>query len=118
LRLLKTAQPVPPQDRSERAGATEIHRSPTTGNAADHVKSRVAIEDVVSRYVPLRRIGQNLVARCPFHEDHHPSLVIYPGTQSFYCFGCHAHGDVASFLMRVENLTFAEALRTLRELAL
>jgi DNA primase len=77
----------------------------------------VAIEDVIARYVPLRRGGQNyLVARCPFHEDRNPSFVVYPQTQSFYCFGCREHGDVLSFLMRMEHLTFPEALNVLREL--
>ena len=80
------------------------------------IKSLVAIEDVMGRYIELRASGQSVVARCPFHDDRKPSLVVYPQTQSFYCFGCRAHGDVLSFLMRVEHLSFPEALKALREL--
>jgi len=65
----------------------------------------------------LRRSGKNFVARCPFHDDRNPSFAVYPETQSFYCFGCHASGDVLSFLMRVEHLTFVEALKVLRQFA-
>jgi len=116
LRLLAGAQPVPLQDRSEGVEGREIRHQLSADDEVDNLKSRIAIENLVSRYVPLRRSGKNLLARCPFHEDHNPSFVVYPATQSFYCFGCRAHGDVASFLMRAEGLNFPEALQTLREL--
>jgi DNA primase len=60
--------------------------------------------------------GQNYVARCPFHLDRTPSLVVFPTTQTFHCFGCRAHGDALAFLMKIENLTFREALQVLRQL--
>jgi DNA primase len=117
LGLLQAAQPLPPRVR---AIPTNSELSRVVGPIDDEVerlKSLVAIEDVIARYVPLRRGGQNyLVARCPFHEDRNPSFVVYPQTQSFYCFGCREHGDVLSFLMRMEHLTFPEALNVLREL--
>lgn len=50
--------------------------------------------------VALRASGERLVGGCPFHEDRHPSLVVYPATDSFYCFGCRAGGDVITFLRR------------------
>lgn len=74
------------------------------------------IEDLVHRYIPLRQTGANLVARCPFHADRTPSFVVFPSTQTFHCFGCQAHGDAITFLMRVERLTFREAIRALRNL--
>ncbi|PYV26875.1 MAG: hypothetical protein DMG97_09875 [Acidobacteria bacterium] len=82
----------------------------------DRLKRSTAIEDLVARYVELYTSGQNYRARCPFHEDRNPSFVVYPQTQSFYCFGCREHGDVLSFLMRQERLTFPEALKVLRKL--
>jgi DNA primase len=116
LRLLGAAQPLSEEKR------TEVRINPKPPHAAwQHgevrkLKTQIAIADLIARYVPLRPRGQSFVARCPFHDDHHPSFVIYPATQSFYCFGCHASGDVAGFLMRMENLTFPEALKVLREL--
>src|SRR5439155_18671309 len=82
----------------------------------DRLKSSIAIEDLIARYVELYTSGQNYRARCPFHDDRNPSFVVYRQTQTFYCFGCREHGDVLSFLMRQERLTFPEALNALREL--
>jgi DNA primase len=90
---------------------------PGSGSGVQELKSRLPIEDLIGRYVPLRPSGQRLVARCPFHEDHTPSFVVYPKTQSFYCFGCRAHGDVFAFLMRYERLSFREALEVVRSLS-
>ncbi len=115
-RLLQAAQPMPEEKR------TEVRLKPKPAQAAwpdaevGKLKSQIAIADVIARYVLLRPRGQSLVARCPFHDDHHPSFVVYPATQSFHCFGCRASGDVAGFLMRMERLTFPEALQVLREL--
>ncbi len=81
----------------------------------EEIKERCLIEDVVSRYVSLKRAGSNLTASCPFHSERTPSFVVFPATQSFYCFGCGAGGDVISFLMRIENLEYPEAIRRLAE---
>jgi DNA primase len=115
--LLETAQPLPQRETSPPRNSGTYRVVSALDDEVDRLKSLVAIEDVIARYVPLRRGGQNyLVARCPFHEDRNPSFVVYPQTQSFYCFGCREHGDVLSFLMRTEHLTFPEALNVLREL--
>ncbi len=72
------------------------------------------IADVVEQHgVELRRSGGRLSGRCPFHEDGSPSLVVYPETRSFYCFGCGAGGDVIDFVRRAEGLGFREALERL-----
>jgi DNA primase len=72
------------------------------------------IEEVIRNHgVTLRRQGRRLVGRCPFHEDERPSLVVYPDTESFYCFGCQAGGDVISFVRRAEGLGFLEAVTRL-----
>src|SRR5207244_3350073 len=114
LRLLEVAQPLPQQE--EQAPPVRARTPLSAKDEIERLKSLVAIEDLIGRYVPLRRSGQNYVARCPFHEDRNPSFVVYPRSQNFHCFGCREHGDVLSFLMRRERLTFREALQVLREL--
>jgi len=80
----------------------------------DGIKQRNPIEEVVAGHgVALRRSGTHLMGLCPFHQDEHPSLVIYPETRSFYCFGCGASGDVIDFVRRAEGLSFVEALERL-----
>lgn len=80
----------------------------------DAIKQRNPIEEVVARHgVALRPSGTHLTGRCPFHQDEHPSLVVYPETRSFYCFGCRASGDVIDFVRRAEGLSFREALERL-----
>ena len=71
------------------------------------------IEDVMSSYCSITRAGRNQKCLCPFHSEKTPSMVIYPDTQSFYCFGCGAGGDVITFIMKIENLDYPEAIRFL-----
>ncbi len=73
------------------------------------------IEDVVGSYVTLKRQGRNTVCNCPFHSEKTPSCTIFHDTQSFYCFGCGAGGDVITFIMRIENLDFVEAMKLLAQ---
>ncbi len=75
------------------------------------------IDSVFSSYVDLKRRGHTLVCRCPFHSEKTPSCTIYPDGQNFYCFGCHAGGDVITFIMRIENLSYPEAVQFLAERA-
>ncbi len=79
------------------------------------LKFRNDIEDVVSSYVNLKRGGKTLAGLCPFHSEKSPSFHVYPNTQSFYCFGCGAGGDVITFVRRMENLEYMEALRFLAQ---
>ena len=79
----------------------------------EDIRYRCDIEDVISSYVPLKRAGSNLKGLCPFHSEHTPSFVVYKDTQSFYCFGCGAGGDVISFIMRQENLDYVSAVEFL-----
>ena len=83
----------------------------------EEIKERNPIEDVVSRYVSLKRAGKDLSCPCPFHSERTPSFYVIPSKQMFYCFGCGAGGDVVSFLMRIENLEYPDALRQLAERA-
>lgn len=79
----------------------------------EQLKDRNDIESVVSSYVNLKRAGRNLVGLCPFHNEKSPSMVVYNDTQSFYCFGCGAGGDVITFIKKIENLDYIEAVRLL-----
>lgn len=114
LGLLQAAEPlrpspVPPPERrgAPRQGETEAAR----------LKALVPLEVVVVRYLELEQHGQTLRANCPFHDDRVPSFVLFPETNTFHCFGCGAHGDVLTFLMKIEQLTFPEALAVLKKLA-
>lgn len=73
--------------------------------------------EVASSYVSLKRSGKNLVGLCPFHSEKSPSFNIYPDNGSFYCFGCGAGGDVITFVRRIENLDYMEAIRFLAQRA-
>ncbi|MBQ7779005.1 MAG: DNA primase [Clostridia bacterium] len=79
----------------------------------EEIKYRNDIEEVISQHVSLKRAGNNLNGLCPFHSEKTPSFTVFTGTKSFYCFGCGAGGDVISFVMRTENLTYVDALRAL-----
>ncbi len=73
------------------------------------------IETVMGGYVNLIRRGRNYVCSCPFHSEKTPSCTIFTDTQSFYCFGCGAGGDVITFVMKAENLDFSEAVKLLAQ---
>lgn len=77
------------------------------------LKMKTDIEDVISTYVTLKRRGATLVGLCPFHNEKTPSLTVYPATQSFYCFGCGAGGDAITFVKKIENLDYLDAVKTL-----
>lgn len=79
----------------------------------DEIIARTDIVDVVGRYVPLKKQGQNYFGLCPFHHEKTRSFSVSPSKQIFYCFGCHAGGNVFRFLMDIEHLSFPEAARKL-----
>lgn len=83
----------------------------------EELRSRVDIESVISPYVNLRRRGKNLVGLCPFHNEKTPSFTVYPENDSFYCFGCGVGGDVITFVRRIENLDYLEAVKMLADRA-
>ncbi|MDO8525605.1 MAG: DNA primase [Candidatus Omnitrophota bacterium] len=83
----------------------------------DQVQSRSDIVEVVSRYIPLQKAGRNFKAPCPFHNEKTPSFVVSPDKQIYHCFGCGAGGNVFSFLMKYENLSFPEVVEMLAEKA-
>ena len=77
------------------------------------VKQSTDIVQVISRYTKLRKSGSRFVGLCPFHNERHGSLVIYPNQESFHCFSCSRGGDVINFIMEIEALDFKDALHLL-----
>lgn len=83
----------------------------------EEIRGRVDIVDVVGRYVALKRSGRNLMGLCPFHQEKTPSFHVQREGQFYHCFGCKESGDVFSFVMKMEGLSFPEALEHLASVA-
>lgn len=83
----------------------------------EEIRMKNDIVDVISGYVRLQKKGSTYFGLCPFHNEKSPSFSVTPGKQMYYCFGCGAGGNVFTFLMEYENMTFPEALRELGERA-
>lgn len=81
----------------------------------NEVIERADIVEVIGRYVPLKKQGQNYTGLCPFHNEKTPSFSVSPSKQIFHCFGCGVGGNVFKFLMEIEHLTFPEAVRKLAD---
>jgi DNA primase len=80
----------------------------------DEIKSRIDIADFIGKRVVLKKAGRNFKGNCPFHNEKTPSFVVSPDRQIWRCFGaCQDGGDVIAFLMKLENITFFEALKEL-----
>jgi DNA primase len=78
------------------------------------VKERIRIEEVIRGHgISLSASGERLIGSCPFHEDGAPSFTVYPASQSFYCFGCGATGDVITFVRQIDQCGFSDALQRL-----
>ncbi|MDE1160762.1 MAG: DNA primase [Acidobacteriaceae bacterium] len=84
-------------------------------NFAQTVKAQTDIIRIVGEYLKLRKSGANWSALCPFHKEKSGSFYLYPQTSSFYCFGCHEHGDVFTFVMKMDNISFPEAVRAVAQ---
>lgn len=79
------------------------------------LKAANSIESSIGRYINLIKRGKDYVALCPFHSEKTPSFHVYTDTQSFYCFGCGAGGDVITFTKRIENLDYMESIKLLAQ---
>ncbi|MEW5865863.1 MAG: DNA primase [Bacillota bacterium] len=86
-------------------------------DALDEVRAKSDIVEVVSEYVALKPAGKTYKGLCPFHVEKTPSFTVSREKQLFYCFGCGAGGDVFSFVMKAENVSFSEAAKLLAERA-
>src|SRR5262249_36099386 len=86
------------------------------GDIAYIVKQQADIVRVIGDYVKLKKAGaQNHSGLCPFHNEKTPSFNVHQTSQFFYCFGCGAKGDVFSFVQKIENITFPEAVRAVAQ---
>jgi DNA primase len=79
------------------------------------IKARISIEDLVSQYIPLKKVGRNFRGSCPFHKERTPSFYVSPEKQMAYCFGCRKGGDHFKFIEEIEGLDFRGALKFLAE---
>lgn len=79
----------------------------------DEIRSRLTLSEVIGRRIKVTRAGRESKACCPFHHEKSPSFTINDDKQFFHCFGCGAHGDVIGFVMRYDNLSFAETVEML-----
>ncbi len=81
----------------------------------EEIKNRADIVTVVSEHLSLRKAGRNLLGLCPFHQEKTPSFTVSPEKQMFYCFGCGAAGHVFAFLMKINGMSFPDAVRYLAD---
>ncbi len=81
------------------------------------LKNKTDIVDVVSSYVRLKKAGRNMLGLCPFHNEKTPSFTVSADKNFFHCFGCGAGGDVISFIRRIENLDYVDAIKFLAQRA-
>ncbi len=81
------------------------------------IRENVDIVDIISRYISLNKRGKNFFGICPFHDDNEPSLSVSPEKQIFKCFSCGSSGNVYTFLMEYEHLSFLESVKKISEVA-
>ncbi len=81
------------------------------------VKQFPNIVECIQTYVPLKRRGKNFIGLCPFHPEKTPSFTVSPEKRIFHCFGCHESGDLISFIEKIDNLTFFEAIEVIANFA-
>ncbi len=79
----------------------------------EEIRNRINIVDLVSEHITLKKAGRNYIGSCPFHKEKTPSFTVNAEKQIYHCFGCGEGGNSFSFLMKVQNMTFPEAVRHL-----
>lgn len=83
----------------------------------EDIKAKNDIADVISSYVTLKRAGSNMSGLCPFHSEKTASFIVFNASQTYHCFGCGAGGDVVTFVRKIENLEYVDALKFLAKRA-
>jgi len=86
-------------------------------NPVEEIKSKLTIQEVISQYLRLEKIGNQYKARCPFHNEKTPSFYVSPARGSFHCFGCAESGDIFSFVQKIEHIEFRDAIKILADRA-
>ncbi|MGH7198363.1 MAG: CHC2 zinc finger domain-containing protein, partial [Candidatus Omnitrophota bacterium] len=77
------------------------------------IRARVSIAEVIAPYVALRKAGRNHLGLCPFHNENTPSFSVNDERGFFHCFGCGVSGNAFTFLVRLDGISFPEAVRRL-----
>jgi DNA primase len=96
--------------------ATAAHSAPAPSDFARTLKDQADIVKIIGEYVRLEKAGaQNYRGLCPFHKEKTPSFSVHATQRFYHCFGCHESGDVFTFIQKIENCTFPEALRTVAQ---
>src|SRR3982750_204767 len=86
------------------------------GDFAYQVKQQADIVRIIGDYVKLRKSGaQNFSGLCPFHSEKSPTFTVHAAKQFYHCFGCGVSGDIFSFVQKIENITFPEAVRAVAQ---
>jgi DNA primase len=86
-------------------------------SSVDQIKSKIDIVTLISTYIKLEKAGTNFKGRCPFHNEKTPSFFVSPDRGNYYCFGCHAKGDIFTFVQEFEGLDFVGSLKVLADRA-
>src|SRR3989344_1174192 len=86
-------------------------------SSVDQIKSKIDIVTLVSSYMKLDKAGMNWKGKCPFHNEKTASFFVSPDRGNYYCFGCHAKGDIFTFVQEFEGLDFVGSLKVLAERA-
>lgn len=86
-------------------------------SSVDQIKSKIDIVTLISSYIKLDKAGTNFKGKCPFHNEKTPSFFVSPDRGNYYCFGCHAKGDIFTFVEEFEGLDFVGALKVLADKA-
>jgi DNA primase len=115
LLTLATPVPVPPETLPTASSHGWVQPFSELKRRIGDLKATVPIAEVIKAYVILQPSGLNFRGRCPFHPDHHPSLMVYPATGTFHCFGCGRHGDILTFIVAIERVPFLRALDRLEQ---
>ena len=104
-------------ERKEILCGAEVKRVRFDQGVIREIHGRVDIANFIGQYVPLKKRGNDLVGLCPFHGEKTPSFHVHPDKGFFKCFGCGTGGDVITFVQKLENLTFGDAVRALAQKA-
>ncbi|MFQ8601308.1 MAG: DNA primase, partial [Oscillospiraceae bacterium] len=108
-----SSQPTNQSEKRRQGG----NRRGISKETVDEIKSRVSLLDIARERMQLTKRGGNYVGCCPFHNEKTPSFTVYTGNDSFYCYGCGEGGDAITFIRKLDNLSYPEAVQQLAERA-